>query len=236
MAAQANNNVEINVPVVRVTIGELVEAVFEACGNDGLTELIRVAQSQYSFDYVVSGSLSFAYFAACNRARCESPDGFNHDLDWWSLSDWFAAVTGELGEAANIVKKLNRIRDGITPGLQASEHALRSDFRDEIADVFIYLDLIAQSQGFSLEEAVRQKFNATSDKIGYRVKLGSDADEPKVVASPKPTATDILIADLYDLVKHHVYLGDDRHNAAARAKAHVEAVFARTSQAGEKTT
>ncbi len=52
-------------------------------------------------------------FSVINRARCESPEGFNHALQSWSLSDWFTAILGELGEAANVAKKLNRIRDGI---------------------------------------------------------------------------------------------------------------------------
>lgn len=112
--------------------------------------------------------VTFAEFAAINRARCEHPDGFAHTLDSWSLSDWIVAVTGELGEAANIAKKLNRVRDGI-PGNDRSEAELRDSFREEIADAFIYLDLIAQSQGFRLVDAVLEKFDKTSLKIGYPI-------------------------------------------------------------------
>lgn len=43
-------------------------------------------------------------FSKINRERCESPKGFNHQLHKWSNSDWMTAITGELGEAANIVK------------------------------------------------------------------------------------------------------------------------------------
>lgn len=114
--------------------------------------------------------MTFAQFAAANRARCEHPDGFGHELGSWSLSDWITAVAGELGEAANIAKKLNRVRDGI-PGNTASEGALRVALREETADVFIYLDLLAQSQGFRLEDAVREKFDATSARIGYPARL-----------------------------------------------------------------
>lgn len=44
----------------------------------------------------------------------------------WSLSDWFTAAMGELGEAANVAKKLNRERDGavlaaVTELLSAAE-------------------------------------------------------------------------------------------------------------------
>lgn len=59
--------------------------------------------------------MTFGQFSQANRDRCESPQGFNHKLVDWSTSDWFVAVMGELGEAANVAKKLNRVRDGI-PG------------------------------------------------------------------------------------------------------------------------
>lgn len=105
-------------------------------------------------------------FSVFNRRRCEDKKGFNHTLDSWSLSDWITATTGELGEAANVAKKLNRVRDGI-PGNSETPEELQAALADEIADTFIYLDLLAQSQGINLEEAVLDKFNRTSEKIGY---------------------------------------------------------------------
>jgi NTP pyrophosphatase (non-canonical NTP hydrolase) len=110
--------------------------------------------------------MHFKGFSAANRRRCEAPNGFNHALSSWSLFDWFTATAGELGEAANIAKKLNRVRDGI-PGNTDSPEVLRQNLADELADTFIYLDLLAQSQGICLEEAVLFKFNKTSEKIGY---------------------------------------------------------------------
>lgn len=105
-------------------------------------------------------------FSKVNRTRCEAPTGFNHGIGSWSLSDWMTATLGELGEAANIAKKLNRMRDGI-PGNTESEPELRAALADELADTFIYLDLLAQSQGIDLAEAVMSKFSRTSKKIGY---------------------------------------------------------------------
>ena len=58
--------------------------------------------------------MDFKEFSKANLERCESPKGFNHALGSWTTSDWFTATVGELGEAANIAKKLNRVRDGIT--------------------------------------------------------------------------------------------------------------------------
>ena len=108
----------------------------------------------------------FRAFSARNLKRCTSPDGFNHALDSWSLSDWMVAVTGELGEAANVLKKLNRVRDFI-PGNSETPDQLREMLANELADTFIYLDLLAQAAKIDLPNAVRAKFDLTSKKIGY---------------------------------------------------------------------
>lgn len=105
-------------------------------------------------------------FSGMNRFRCEAADGFNHPLNGWSLSDWMTATMGELGEAANIAKKLNRVRDGI-PGNSETEDELRQKLRDEIADTLTYLDLMAQSEGIDLMDAALDKFARVSRKIGY---------------------------------------------------------------------
>jgi NTP pyrophosphatase (non-canonical NTP hydrolase) len=110
--------------------------------------------------------MDFNDFSVFNRRRCEAPRGFHHQLADWSLSDWMTAVMGELGEAANIAKKLNRVRDGI-PGNVETPDQLKMMLADEIADTFIYLDLLAQSQGFNLQDAVLDKFQRTSTKLGY---------------------------------------------------------------------
>ena len=114
--------------------------------------------------------MNFKEFSIFNRRRCEAPHGFNHPLSGWTLSDWMTATMGELGEAANVAKKLNRVRDGISGNSETPEQ-LREMLADEIADTFIYLDLMAQSQGIDLEEAVLTKFQKTSAKIGYDDKL-----------------------------------------------------------------
>lgn len=112
--------------------------------------------------------MNLEQFSKVNRERCESPNGFNHRLCDWSLSDWFTATMGELGEAANIAKKLNRIRDGI-PGNKETESELREKLARELADTFIYLDLMAQSAGVDLLRAVVEVFNAKSEQIGSTI-------------------------------------------------------------------
>lgn len=110
--------------------------------------------------------LAFDTFRKVNVDRCIN--GFNHTLESWSLSDWFTATMGELGEAANVAKKLNRIRDGVADANAAheTEGYLQSELADEIADTFIYLDLLAARMGIDLAEAVPRKFNKTSEKLG----------------------------------------------------------------------
>lgn len=115
-------------------------------------------------------ALTFRQFANANVRRCTSPSGFNHKLSDWSASDWMVATMGELGEAANVLKKLNRCRDGIN-GNKETRAQLVAKLRQEIGDVFVYLDLFARSQGFSIEEAAREVFNTKSREIGYRSKL-----------------------------------------------------------------
>lgn len=114
--------------------------------------------------------LTFAELRETSLARASRwhPRG----LGEWSLSDWFTATTGELGEAANVAKKLNRIRDGIVGNTCSdSEASLRAHLADEIADVAIYLDLLAASEGIDLASAIASKFNRTSDKVGFPERL-----------------------------------------------------------------
>lgn len=116
-------------------------------------------------------NITFKAFSQLNRARSESPNGFKHKLDSWSLSDWLTALAGEVGEAANLIKKLNRCRDGI-PGNEQTATELHARLGEELADAFIYLDLLTQAAGFDLEDEVFKKFNMTSFKIGFPEKLG----------------------------------------------------------------
>lgn len=114
--------------------------------------------------------MDMAAFSQKNRERCESINGFNHNLQDWSLSDWMTAILGELGEAANNVKKLNRIRDGIA-GNTETEEELQTKLSRELADTFIYLDLTFQRLGLDTSTVVKEVFNAKSDKIGSPIKL-----------------------------------------------------------------
>lgn len=78
-------------------------------------------------------------------------------------------LAGEVGEACNVIKKLERERMGIR-GSKASV----AELADELADVLICADLIALHYGIDLEAAVARKFNATSEKVGLSTMLRCD--------------------------------------------------------------
>lgn len=82
----------------------------------------------------------------------------------WSLGDWITAVTGELGEFANIAKKVRR-------GDLSMDEA-RASMAKELADVACYLDILALQCDVNLGDAIVAKFNEVSDRIGVSTKLG----------------------------------------------------------------
>jgi NTP pyrophosphatase (non-canonical NTP hydrolase) len=84
----------------------------------------------------------------------------------WSLNDWAVAVTGELGESCNVLKKVRR-------GDLTLDEA-RPMLTQEFADVVIYMDLLAAQCGIDLGQAVMETFNAKSVKVGSRVRLAAD--------------------------------------------------------------
>jgi NTP pyrophosphatase (non-canonical NTP hydrolase) len=125
--------------------------------------------------------------AVANELRC--PDFEAGGLMDWSPAERGNELAGETGEACNELKKLlrfdkkNRVKMPV-PGAvkfvrpRKNERALREDreaivrrVRMELGDVIICASLIARQLGINLEAATREKFNATSDKIGSAVKL-----------------------------------------------------------------
>ena len=80
-------------------------------------------------------------------------------------------LAGEVGEACNVIKKLERERLGIL-----GSRATVGELADELADVLICADLIAMHYGIDLEAAVARKFNATSEKVGLQTRLAAPTD------------------------------------------------------------
>src|SRR3990167_6469670 len=77
------------------------------------------------------------------------PDGSD-----WSPAQWLQAVVGEIGEYANLRKKFERCDINIIEFLDGA--------MKELADVQIYLDLLAAQLGINLGMATLEKFNVVS--------------------------------------------------------------------------
>lgn len=122
--------------------------------------------------YVTKG-LTFATLRGGNKARLpqfrnrrgelahSKPDGSD-----WKLSAWCNAVLGELGEAANLIKKVER-------GDLTLDEA-RAELAKEFADVVTYLDILALQAGVDLGQATMDKFNEVSVRVGSTVRLAAD--------------------------------------------------------------
>jgi len=99
--------------------------------------------------------LTFVKFQETNSIRCVK--GFKSGIDDWNPMEWACALAGEVGELCNLLKKRYGREDAsITEG----------EIADEIADVFIYLDLLATRLRMDMETVVKTKFNKTSKKVG----------------------------------------------------------------------
>lgn len=99
---------------------------------------------------------------AANVARQEEWD----PGDKITLSYRGNELAGEVGEACNIIKKIERERLGIR-GSRATVEQLA----EELADAAICLDLIAMHVGIALDAAVETKFNKSSEKLGLKTRL-----------------------------------------------------------------
>lgn len=87
----------------------------------------------------------------------------------WALSQWSNALCGELGEAANLVKKIER------GDFTLDEK--RTELADELCDVLTYLDILAHRAGINLAEATISKWNRVSERVGSDVRLAGVVDE-----------------------------------------------------------
>lgn len=117
-------------------------------------------------DYSVShlcGGLDFSTMRHANHNRNETK--FTGCREW-TLGDWGNAMAGEVGEACNKIKKLRR-------GDDISHRAIA----DELADVVLYADLLADKLGISLGAAVARKFNEVSRRVGSHIRLSHNSPE-----------------------------------------------------------
>lgn len=114
--------------------------------------------------------LSFSDIRAKNVLRSESD--WKHKLSDWSIAEWGNALAGECGEACNVMKKILRIDQNIRVELaDKSREEYIAELAEELADVFLYLDLTAAAAGIDLEQSIVRKFNKKSKQIGSSIFL-----------------------------------------------------------------
>ena len=110
------------------------------------------------------GDLTFKTLRLHNAARCE--ESF-YPVDSRTPNDWAAAICEEAGEVARITK---RVRDG-----KRTLEDARKDMGDELADLVMYIDLMAARFGIDLDAAVIGKFNEVSRRVGsWRILASTD--------------------------------------------------------------
>lgn len=116
-------------------------------------------------DSKARNAIGFGDIRALNVARVPK---FGHSLNEWNILEWLGALCGEAGEAANIAKKIRRIDGGCSVNTgESSRSDMVKKLGGELADIFIYLDLAAASEGIDLEAAIVQKFDEVSERVGF---------------------------------------------------------------------
>lgn len=147
---------------------------------------------------------TFSTLRDANRAR---------QVEWDKDAQITAAyrgneLAGEVGEACNVIKKLERERLGIA-GSRSDVAALAS----ELADVIICADLIAMHYGIDLDVAVTRKFNATSAKMGLKTRIDLlSADERCMACGAVLQPGDPIYDDASGGVLHANCCGPERES------------------------
>lgn len=115
-------------------------------------------------------SLTFARLREANLTRCplfrNAKGVLCHPRGIWSHEPdfWMTALVGEIGEAANILKKVER------GDFTLDEK--REDIGKELADAQTYLDILAARLDISLEDATIEKFDEVSRRVSCDIFLG----------------------------------------------------------------
>lgn len=104
---------------------------------------------------------TFGSLREANSARQELWGGDQQDGMYRAVE-----LGGEVGEVLNVVKKLERERLALV-----GSRATITDLEDELGDAMICLDLLAKKYGINLDQAAARKFNKTSEKMGFDVRL-----------------------------------------------------------------
>ncbi|KAB2684920.1 MazG-like family protein [Brucella tritici] len=134
---------------------------------------------------------------AANVARDQE---WNTGSERLSLTFRATELAGEVGEACNVIKKLERERIGLVGSRDTKEHLAQ-----ELADIVICTDLVAMDADIDLDAAIAAKFNATSEKNGLSTRLS----KPIPVTALPFEATPEMVKAALDLVWEESETHDD---------------------------
>jgi len=133
-------------------------------------------EAQFVNGAIAASGLTFGQLSKANAARLplfknrrgepahSQPDGSD-----WNIAEWTNAIAGEVGEACNLAKKIQRGDFG-APGDLHYQVALH-ELAKELADVVTYADIACQRTGHNLGMVTAEKFNEVSVRVGCEVKL-----------------------------------------------------------------
>lgn len=112
-------------------------------------------------------NLDFKKFSEVNANR--AVEGFKTYKNV-PITYWTTALSGEMGELCNMVKKMERVaHGGIDGGSSYTAKDITPEMlKEEIGGIGIYLDLLSTLLGISLEEAIVDTFNSKSEKYGFK--------------------------------------------------------------------
>jgi NTP pyrophosphatase (non-canonical NTP hydrolase) len=134
---------------------------------DRMAELIERQAAEIAALQQAGGGLTFNALRAANAERIGSSK-YRICEEKWTPAHWMQATMGELGELANLLKKVDR---GDFPFDQ-----VKVEVAKELADVQTYLDILALKLGVDLGQATIDKFNEVSERIGSTVRLNASRD------------------------------------------------------------
>ena len=112
--------------------------------------------------------LSFNTLRAVNMCRAGEARAYDK-CKHWTHAQWMQALVGEVGELANILKKVDR---GDYPIEQ-----VKPEIEKELADIQIYLDLLASNLDVHLGKATAAKFNEVSRRRKVDVYIKYDLSD-----------------------------------------------------------
>ena len=164
--------------------------------------------------------MTFSEFQAINAERSIQWHGEEtQPLAERSIGEWALAMAGECGETCNVVKKINRVRNGI-PGNTETESELYDNLKGELADTVTYAFLLAEAAGFDLGEVCVVKFNHISLKQGLPQRiLGEETPRsPEGDAPPRPSRRRLPNEDL--VCGHEVRRRRDLPHVPVRHRLH----------------